>query len=111
MVWASQILASYYKMRTKKRRAAKKTLHAKGMPPRAQVAQNNAVEQTLRARNLEMQVIAARNGRLDALKAAGLRNELQRVEQLLHATRASPHASVLETASKLKSELRTRASK
>ena len=83
----------------------------KGMPPRAQAAQNNAVEQPLRAQNLDMQVIAARNGKLDALKAAGLRNELQRVEQLLHETRASPHAAVLETASKLKRELRTLASK
>ena len=91
--------------------ALSNTLHAKGMPPRAQAAQNNAVEQPLRTRNLEMQIIAARTKGLDALKAAGLRNELQRVEQLLHDTRASPHAAVPEIASKLKSELRTLASK
>ena len=98
-------------MRAKKRRAARKRCVQMGVPPRAQPAPNNAVEQPLRAQHLQMQVIAARNKKLDALKAAGLRNELQRVEQLLHETRASPHAAVLETASKLKRELRTLASK
>ena len=95
------------KLKAKKRRAAPKARHAREMPLSAQTAQNDAVQQPLRAHTLQMQVNAIRHKKLDALRAAGVRSALQRVEQVLHETRASPHASVLATASKLKNELRT----
>ena len=71
----------------------------------------NASEQPLRAHAAQMQGIAHRNERLNALKAAAMNNGLQRVEQLLHQTRGSPHAAVVQTSSKLKNELRALASK
>ena len=71
----------------------------------------NAIEQPLRAHSAQMQGIAHRNERLNALKTAATKNELQRVEQLLHQTRGSPHAAVVQTASKLNNELRALASK
>ena len=81
------------------------------MPLRAQTSQNDAIQQPLRAHDLQMQVIAVRNKKLDALKTAGIRNELQRVEQIRHETRASPHASVQAAATRLNNELRTLATK
>ena len=66
----------------------------------------NPIEQPLRAHSAQMQGIAHRNERLNALNTAAMKHELQRVEQLLHQTRGSPHAAVVATAGKLKHELR-----
>ena len=97
------------KLKPKKRRIAAKK--QKDLPLHTQTKQNLAIEQPLRAHDLQMQVIAARNKKLDALKAAGIRNEMQRIEQILYETRASPHVSIQATASRLKNELRALASK
>ena len=91
------------KLKPKKRRVAAKK--QKDLPLHTQTKQNLAIEQPLRAHDLQMQVIAARNKKLDALKAAGIRNEMQRIEQMLHDTRALPHASIQATATRLKNEL------
>ena len=88
----------------------KKKAKRRAVPvPKARL--RNAIEQPLRAHSAQMQGIAHRNERLTALKAASMKNELQRVEQLLHQTRGSPHAAVVQTASKLKNELRALSSK
>ena len=97
------------KLKPKKRRVAAKK--QKDLPLHTQTKQNLAIEQPLRARDLQMQVIAARNKKRIALKAAGIRNEMQRIEQILYETRTSPHVSIQATASRLKNELRALASK
>ena len=94
-------------LRQKKCRVAKR----KELPLHTQTLHNDAIHQSLRAHDLQMQVIAARNKKLDALRAAGIRKEIQRIEQMLHDTRASPHASIQATATRLKNELRELKSK
>ena len=91
------------KLRQKKRRVAPKK--RKELPLHTQTLHNDAIHQSLRAHDLQMQAIAARNKKLDALRAAGIRNEMQRIEQMLHETRALPHASIQATATRLKNEL------
>ena len=86
------------KLRPKKRRVATR----KELPLHTQTLHNDAIHQSLRAHDLQLQVIAARNKKLDALRAVGIRNEIQRIEQILHETRASPHASIQAIATKLK---------
>ena len=94
-------------MKQKKRRVVQK----RDLPLHTQTLHNDAIHQSLRAHDLQLQVIAARNKKLDALRAAGIRNEMQRIEQMLYDTRASPHASIQATATRLKNELRELKSK
>ena len=64
-----------------------------------------AVELPLRMRVANLDGIAARNEKLNALKAVALRHEIQRVDQMIKEVPAIQQALVIDVSQQLKKDL------